>query len=258
MCIKSPQIFLLAIAMGMLQSVSAAENLTLDQRVMRMENLLVNQAEQAQKIDQMRAELTDMREMLEKQTYEMEQIKQRQRNLYQDMDRRLSELESGKQISGAVAPIAPPVSAVAPAVSAAPVLAPADTSADPDGKAVYDKAFGLLKDGRYAPAITEFRNFIQRYPQSKLLDNAQYWLAEACYGSRDYPTALKEFQKILTHYKDSGKLQGAELKIGYTYYEMQDWANARTTLESVKSRYPNTTVATKAEERLQRMKREGH
>ena len=116
----------------------------------------------------------------------------------------------------------------------------------------------MLKDGRYAPSITEFRNFIQRYPQSKFLDNAQYWLAEALYVSRDYPAALKEFQKILTHYKDSGKLQGAELKIGYTYYEMQDWANARTTLESVKSRYPNTTVATKADERLQRMKREGH
>jgi tol-pal system protein YbgF len=259
MCIKSSRIFLVAIAMGVLQSASAADSLTLDQRVMRMENLLVNQAEQVQKFEQMRAELTDMREMLEKQTYEMEQIKQRQRNLYQDMDRRLSDLESGKQSSASVAPVAPPTSLAAPTLNAVPVVTSSDAaSADPDGKVLYDKAFGLLKDGRYAPSITEFRSFLQRYPQSKFLDNAQYWLAEACYVSRDYPTALKEFQKILTHYKDSGKLQGSELKIGYTYYEMQDWANARTTLESVKSRYPNTTVATKADERLQRMKREGH
>lgn len=251
------RVFLVATSLVIMQS-AVADNLTLEQRIMRMENLLVNQAEQAQKIDQMRAEMTDMREMLEKQSYEMEQIKQRQRNLYQDMDRRLSDLESGKQISGSAAPIAPPVSVAAPAISAAPVAAPADAATtDPDGKAAYDKAFGLLKDGRYAPSITEFRNFIQNYPQSKFLDNAQYWLAEACYVSRDYPTALKEFQKILTHYKDSGKLQGAELKIGYTYYEMQDWARARTTLESVAARYPNTNVAAKAIERLQRMKREG-
>jgi len=258
MHLKFSQVFILATSMVVTMSVDA-DNLTLEQRIMRMENLLVNQSEQAQKIDQMRAELTDMREMLEKQSYEMEQIKQRQRNLYQDMDRRLSDLESGKQTAGGETPISPPMSDVAPPVSAGvPAVAAADASADPDGKAAYDKAFGLLKDGRYAPAITEFRSFIQRYPQSKFLDNAQYWLAEACYVSRDYPTALKEFQKILTHYKESGKLQGAELKIGYTYYEMQDWVKARTTLESVKARYPNTNIAAKAEERLQRMKREGH
>ena len=76
--------------------------------------------------------------------------------------------------------------------------------------------------------------------------------------SRDYPTALKEFQKVITTYKESSKVQGAELKVGYTYYEMQDWAKARKTLESVAARYPNTIVAGKADERLQRMKREGH
>ena len=242
--------------------LARAENLTLEQRVMRTENLLINQVEQTQKLEQMRTELTDMREMMEKQTYEMEQIKQRQRNLYQDMDRRLSEVESGKQTESAVAPIAPSTAVLAPVIPAvvgAPVVAAIDAApADADGKLAYDKAFGLLKDGRYAPAITEFRSFMQLYPQSKFMDNAQYWLAEACYVSRDYPVALKEFQKILTLYKDSGKLQGAELKIGYTYYEMQDWAKARMTLESVMSRYPNTTVAAKADERLQRMKREGH
>lgn len=251
-------IVLLACLMSVMQMASA-ENLTLEQRLTRVENLLLQQSEQAQKFEQVRTELTEMREMLEKQTYEMEQIKQRQRNLYQDMDRRLSDLESGKQAAGSVAPIAPPVSVVAPVTSVAPVIgAPDNGSGDTDGKLVYDKAFGLLKDGRYAQSIAEFRNFMQRYPQSKLLDNAQYWLAEACYVSRDYATALKEFQKILALHKDSDKLTGAELKVGYTYYEMQDWANARTTLESVKSRYPDSAVAAKAEERLQRMKREGH
>ncbi|MDQ1362565.1 MAG: hypothetical protein QG652_425, partial [Pseudomonadota bacterium] len=183
------------------------------------------------------------------------------RNLYQDMDRRLNDLESGKQSSGTAAPVSSPAPVVTASSGTVPVTAAVatdDASADQDGKAVYDKAFGLLKDGRYAQSIIEFRNFMQRYPQSNLIDNAQYWLAEACYVSRDYPAALNEFQKILTQHKDSGKLQGAELKVGYTYYEMQDWANARTTLESVKSRYPDTTVSAKAEERLQRMKREGH
>ena len=253
---------LFAVGICATQSVFANTNLTLEQRIMRAENLLSNQAEQAQKIEQMRAELTDMREMLEKQNHEMEQIKQRQRNLYQDMDRRLSDVESGKQSTMTDMPGVAPSAIQAPASAIAnpnPTAAVADTgSADTDGKLAYDKAFGLLKDGRYAQAITEFRSFMQGFPQSKLMDNAQYWLAEACYVSRDYPTALKEFQKVITTYKESSKVQGAELKVGYTYYEMQDWAKARKTLESVAARYPNTIVAGKADERLQRMKREGH
>lgn len=255
---KFSHIFLFAVLMGVMQ-LAGAESLTLEQRVNRMENLLANQAEQTQKFEQMRSELAEMREMLEKQSYEMEQIKQRQRNLYQDMDRRLNDLESGKQSSGTAAPAS--VSAAAVNVVPVPAVAASDNASadpDPDGKVAFDKAFGLLKDGRYAQSITELKNFMQRYPQSKLMDNAQYWLAQACYVSRDYPAALKEFQKILANHKDSDKLQEAELKVGYTYYEMQDWAKARTTLESVKSRYSNTTVAAKAEERLQRMKREGH
>lgn len=255
---KFSHIFLFAVLTGVMQPASA-ENLTPEQRITRVENLLANQGEQAQKIEQLRSELAEMRELLEKQSYEMEQIKQRQRNLYQDMDRRLNDLEAGKQSSGTAAPAPVPAPSVSVASMPAVITATNDSvDPDPDGKVLFDKAFGLLKDGRYAPSITEFKNFIQRYPQSKIMDNAQYWLAQAYYLSRDYPAALKEFQKILTNHKDSDKLQDAELRVGYTYYEMQDWAKARTTLESVKSRYPNTTVATKAEERLQRMKREGH
>jgi len=39
---------------------------------------------------------------------------------------------------------------------------------------------------------------------------------------------------------------------------MSDWAKAREALQGVIASHPNTTVARKAEERLQRMKREGH
>ncbi|MDH5485721.1 MAG: tol-pal system protein YbgF, partial [Gammaproteobacteria bacterium] len=132
-----------------------------------------------------------------------------------------------------------------------------DVAIDKDGKLAYGQAFNLLKEGRYQQAIIAFRAFMTSYPESKYTANAQYWLAEANYVSRDYKTALNEFQAILTKFPDSNKVQGAELKLGYTYYEMNDWASARTALEAVKTRYPNTTVARKADERLQRMTREG-
>jgi tol-pal system protein YbgF len=237
--------------------LAAAPDMSLEQRVMRLENMLNSQVlvEQTQQMEQMRAELAQLRELVEKQSYELENIKQRQRNLYQDMDRRLNDLETGKPQSPVATTITPPAAVVA--VDAGAVSAPA-AAGDDEGKALYDKAFNLLKEGRYPQSIAEFKNYLQKYPQGKLTDNAQYWLAEANYVSRDYKTALQEFQKLLKTYPDSNKIRDADLKIGYTYYEMKDWAAARTTLESIISRYPNSAYSKKAEERLQRMKREGH
>ena len=255
-----------------------AQAQSVEDRLDRIENLLGNQVlmEQLQQMEQIRLELSEIRELVENQDHELDMIKQRQRNLYQDMDRRLHDLEAGGGSSSSSngnaasfsAPVAPPVSVsaspVSPPVSTAQVNKPVDNqadagaaAADSDGRLAYGQAFNLLKEGRYQQAIMAFRDFMQRYPESKYTANAQYWLAEANYVSRDYKTALDEFQLILSKFPESNKVQGAELKIGYTYYEMNDWASARTVLESVKTRYPNTTVARKAEERLQRMKREG-
>ncbi len=251
-----------------LSLLGPAQAETVEQRLTRLENLIGNQVlmEQSQQLQLIRQELTDIRAMVENQEHELNLIKQRQRNLYQDIDRRLHDLEVGGGGSGSspgsAAPVPPPgASSVAPpstgqATVEVPTPTGADTS-DPDGKAVYTQAFNLLKEGRYQQAIIAFRNFLKTYPDSRYAANAQYWLGEANYVSRDYKTALQEFQTILSKYPDSNKIQGAELKIGYTYYEMNDWAEARKALQQVKTRYPNTPVARKADERLQRMDREG-
>ena len=243
---------------------------TLEDRLARIEKLLSNQVlmDQMQQMEQIRQELSEIRELVENQEHQLGMIKQRQRNLYQDMDRRLHDLEAGAS-GTAAAPIAAPsespttsMAPVAPPVSSGPGTAPvpapvAATPGDKDGKLAYGQAFNVLKEGRYQQAIIDFRNFMNSYPESKYSANAQYWLAEANYVSRDYKTALQEFQNILSRYPESNKVQGAELKIGYTYYEMQDWTGARAALERVIKNHPNTTVARKAQERLDRMKREG-
>lgn len=251
-----------------LGSAQAAESI--EQRLSRLENLIGNQVlmEQSQQLQQIRQELTDIRAMVENQEHQLNLIKQRQRNLYQDMDRRLHDLEVGSgTASGGSAPVPPPstgsASNVPPPTSsvAVPITTPTvsveDPAADSDGKTAYSQAFNLLKEGRYQQAISAFQGFLKTYPDSRFAANAQYWLGEANYVSRDYKAALKEFQKIITQYPDSNKIQGAELKIGYTYYEMNDWASARAALKKVITNHPNSVVAKKAEERLQRMDREG-
>ncbi|MCW9046771.1 MAG: tol-pal system protein YbgF [Gammaproteobacteria bacterium] len=246
-----------------------ANNLSVEQRLGRLENLLQNQilVEQTQRMEQIQQELTEIRALVESQEHQLGLIKQRQRNLYQDMDRRLNDLEikGGGQSSSSTsvkssATDAGPSSSVPPpgAAGLAAVAVVAPVSGDKNGKSAYSQAFNTLKEGKYQQAILEFNNFQQSYPESVYGANAQYWLGEAYSVSRDYKTALNEFQKVVNQYPQSNKVEGAMLKTGYTYYEMGDWASAKSALEAVTVKFPGTTVSRKAKERLQRMKREGH
>ena len=129
---------------------------------------------------------------------------------------------------------------------------------DKDGAQQYTAAFDLLKEGQYSKSIAAFDSFLKTYPESKYADNAQYWLGEANYVSREYKTALSAFQTLIAKYPESTKISGARLKIGYTYYELKNWSAAKDALMQVVKLYPDTSVATKANDRLERIKREGH
>jgi tol-pal system protein YbgF len=207
--------------------------------------------QQTQTMQSMREEISSLRELIEQQEYELESMKQRQRNLYLDMDRRINNVEAGGRNGvSRVAPVPPPNTSTKTTV---PVIA-----GDNDGQAAYSAAFALLKEGQYKQSIKSFEAFKSSYPNSKYADNAQYWLGEANYVSRDYKRALSDFQQLIAQYPESSKNPGARLKIGYVYFELKNWSAAREALQQVITLYPDTTVAKKANERLQRMKREGH
>jgi tol-pal system protein YbgF len=125
-------------------------------------------------------------------------------------------------------------------------------------KAAYDEAFQALKDLRYADAAEGFSEFLDRYPSSEYADNAQYWLGESYYVTRNYELALEAFSQLQERFPDSPKLPDSLLKVGYTHYELKQWDLARAALTQVQEQYPNTTLARLAESRLRSMRLEGH
>jgi len=95
--------------------------------------------------------------------------------------------------------------------------------------------------------------FVSSYPQSGLASNAQYWLGEAYYVTRDYPNAITAFQTVTAQWPDSRKAPDALVKIGFTQAALGRTGDARVTLESVLQRYPGTEAAQLATERLKRL-----
>ena len=246
--------------------------LSIDERIKRLERLLDNEAlvDMLMRMDTMQTESQERQGEVENLNHAIESIKQRQRDLYLDMDRRLRQLElAASKPAAATAPasaasaVPTPGLMVTPAATAAmPAAAPAAVAplvaADPAAERdTYQQAFDLLKQGQYDQAITAFQSFLASYPTGNFTDNAQYWLGEANYVTRRFEVAEQEFRKVLEQHPDSSKSADAMLKLGYTYYELSNWESARKTLEGVISHFPNTTVGRLAENRLQKMRLEG-
>ncbi len=239
---------------------------SLNERVKRIERLLGNEAlvDMLMRMETMEAEGQERQGELENLDHTIEMIKQRQRDLYLDMDRRLRQLELSVSkpvaTSAAVVPvpgmITPGAAATRPNTSA--IIQSSTAAAYPAvEREAYQQAFNLLKQGQYDKAIIAFQSFLSRYPNGNYTDNAQYWLGEANYVTRHFEVAEQEFRKVLEQHPDSSKTADAMLKLGYTYYELSNWESARTTLEAVIARFPNTTVGRLAENRLQKIQLEG-
>ena len=245
----------------------------LDARLKAVERKLDSQAlmQLLEQVESLQREVQQLRGEIEVQSHELQGMKKRQRDLYLDIDRRLNRLETGAsngQAAGAAAPPVPqpPAAAGAAAPALAPAGAPPTASAPKTAAAAgaatareeYDRALGILRDGRYQEAAAAFRKFLADHPGSSYADNAQYWLGEVHYVTRDFKTALQEFGKVIEQYPNSPKVADARLKLGYIKYELKDWQGARRALQRVVADFPKSTAARLAQERLERMKKEGH
>ncbi len=235
-------------------------------------------------VQQLQDEVRMLRGMLEDQGIQLENLSNRQRDQYLDLDQRLTAsrggvpgtMTSGMPVATSGVNTGPVVTQpavredvpeVRPALdtpSSVTAIATPDTQArelpaSPEAeKAAYDQGFQSLKDLKYAAAAEQFSAFVVQYPNSEYADNAQYWLGESYYVTRNYDIALEAFQALLSNYPDSPKVPDGLLKIGYTHYEMKQWDQARAALEQVQQQYPDTTLARLAGSRLRSMKLEGH
>jgi len=225
----------------------------LEARVDRLDQVFSkNQSLQglSQRIDDLQDQLNKIRGEVEVLEHGEDLSQKQQRDLYQDLDKRLQKLEQG--LGGGTS--AAPAAGTAPA---APDAAPAPTGGGAD-EAAYQKSFDQLKKGRFSEAIKGFKAFVKQYPSSALTPNAEFWTGEAYYQMSDFTTALASFKKTIKDYPQSNKTGDALLKAGYCQYELKQWKSARETLNTVVQKYPGSNAANLATQRLQRMQDEGH
>lgn len=263
--------YLLVLAAALVAAAPAhAQRVSLADRVAALEAKANNPQQNLDllnKVTQQEAELRELRAQLEQLQNENEQLKQRGRDQYLDLDGRLNRLEGGAAPAPVGAtPAAPPLGnaapVAAPAATPAPVAATTaerppsvhgDTgamSAAGDERTAYNVAFDRLKAGEYADAAQLFTSFLQLYPGGVYAPNALYWLGESYYVTQNYALAAEQFRALLAQYPTHDKAPGALLKIGLCDYGLGKLPEAERTLGEVIAKYPGTDVARTADDRL--------
>jgi len=212
----------------------------LDTRVARIEHIISNQSlvELAQRLDSVQADVRQLRGRIEELENGTEAMRKQQRDLYGDLDKRMTALQGtnpGPAAGSSTAPGTP---------------APTGSSVE---QTVYSQAFDALKAGSYSVAIAGFKDFLANYPSSPLAENAQYWLGETYYVNHEYDAAAGAFRNVLEKWPSSRKAPDAMLKLGYTQLELKKVAAARATLTEVTRKFPDSEAAKLAGERLRRM-----
>jgi tol-pal system protein YbgF len=229
-----------------------AQQQQLETRVNRLDQVFNNQSltNLSQNQESLQQQVNELRGDIQVLQHDQQLSIKQQRDLYSDLDKRLQKLELGMNSAASSGP--------GDATQAPTAGSAALASATGDDQTAYQQNFSLLKQGRYQDAINGFTNFIQQYPQSPLVPNAEFWMGEAHYQMSDFQGALINYQAVIQGYPNSNKAPDALLKIGYSQYQMQKYKDARKTLESVIKQYPGTSDASQAKQRLQRMHKEGH
>jgi tol-pal system protein YbgF len=229
-----------------------------DERLGRVEKVVNNQSllQLSQRIDALEAQLREMRGSVEELQNGNEVLRKQQRDLYADLDRRLTAMQGAAGTTGSGAGDGrAALGALAGAVAGTALGSGADTGGD---QVAYTRAFEALKTNDYNTAITRFKDFLRVYPQSPLAGNASYWLGEAYYVTRDFDSAAAAFRAVGDDYPKSPKVPDALLKLGLTQVDQKKLTDAHATLTQVVQRYPGTAAAKLAATKLQNLPPDAH
>jgi TolA-binding protein len=168
------------------------------------------------------------------------------------------------------APVPNPNATAAPAapatVTAVPSTRPTTGALQPSD--IYQVAYIDYSKGSYPLAIAGFQEFLRRFPEHELADNAQYWVGEAQVGlartltnsgqadkaQQALEQAVVEFKKVLANYPRGDKAPAALYKEALALVELKQSDQAQARLQYLLDNFPQSEEAPLARERLATLK----
>ncbi|KFZ37322.1 tol-pal system protein [Shewanella mangrovi] len=211
-------------------------------RIARLERIIKarqqSEVDMQQRLDSLQQEVLDLRGLTEQQNYQIQQMLQRQRQLYDE----IAKLGT----SGTANSVPAQQSVTATTGSTPSSLSETDA---------YQQAVDLvLKQRKYDAAIPAFKSFISQYPNSTFADNANYWLGQLLYNQGDLTQAKVAFENVVSNFKESGKRADSLVKLGMIAEKSNDKNAARNFYNQVLREYASSAAARIAQQQLAAIK----
>jgi len=244
--------------------VFAESNLTLEQRIERLEQQAKTrqqlQAEMSQQLIELQKEVRELRGIAEEHEYKLQQIQERQRDLYRDIENRLSALpKSGSQTSNSTQQSSQSSSSTtAPSsTSNTTTRQTQSTSGGNDGRVEFEDAFKLVRNKQYDAAISAFEAFLQNHPNGVYSDNARFWIGQVYFAQSNFDKAEEQFNLMRTEFPDSTKMSAAMLKLADIKVKQEKWEEAKALYNEIVKQYTGAPQQL-ARKGLQDIKQKGH
>ena len=186
--------------------------------------------ELANQVEQLRAELAQLRGQNEQLVREVTELQRQQKSTLTLVDDRLRSLEPVRVSQDGV-----------------------DFTVQPREKAEFDTAMVALRAADFDKAADLYGQFMRRYPDSGYLPAALYWQGNARYASRDYKPAIDSYRALIAKVPNHARVPEAMLAIANCQQELKDTKAAKRTLEDLFKSYPKTEAGIAARDRLARM-----
>ncbi|MDZ4224843.1 MAG: tol-pal system protein YbgF, partial [bacterium] len=121
----------------------------------------------------------------------------------------------------------------------------------------FQRGLDYVQRAEYQQGITAFQQFLKLYPKSPQKDEAQFWIAECRYGTKDFTQAIKDYQKFVELYPKSSHAPQAVLKQGDSFLNLQMKDEAKVFYKKLAQDYPRSQEAAQARGKLAALENTG-
>lgn len=183
-------------------------------------------------VESMKTEIGALRGELEVLKHNQETMQQRQTDIYNDLDGRLSQLGaggSGKSVQSTT------------------------SSSSQSNADEYERAMTFLNQKKYENALDALENFANANPSDPRTVEARYWMGIAHTGLKEYSTAIDIHRRFVADNPKHPKAPEALRNVAQCQLALNQRDAAKATLQQLIRQYPNSDAAKRAKDQLTRL-----
>ena len=128
---------------------------------------------------------------------------------------------------------------------------------NPSNRDRYQFAIGrsYYGKGTFQQAIIEYNTFLERYPGSELVPEAEYQIGNSYFVMNNCDDAVKQYDRVLEEYPDTSRRSDILLSLGICLEEKDEYGRALQIYREIKEKYPNPMlIQIKMDSVLERMR----